>query len=530
VTSSVLTQSTAPAVVAASGMVFSSVAMTSMVLTWSAPSGETPTGYIVYRDDGDSTAMPTPSIVAFEGDALTTTVDGLTGGTTYTYMIAALSGSGVSEVSDESAQSTTPASPLDLSSVSQTSTSISLSWSASVVSSGSAVTSYQVYRNDGSSAAASLSGTAAHTTADGSTTTATLSGLSAGMLYSFAVSAVSDAGEGELSSVLAQSSAPGAPASGPTSVHQTSASISLSWSAPASDGDSGADATGYRLYNVAGEAPALLFEGAETAYEQVELSAGTSYSYAVSAVSGAGESPSTSALVQSTAAPAASSLASTHQSSTTIMLDWDAPSVPASGEPVTGYRVYQRVVHELNDLMGGDVPDAVLAHFFGDVFNDYVVWSEDTEVYDGAGNTATAVEVAGLAGGTLYEFVVAPLSLAGEGAKSTSVVQSTSPSAPGTPTAFDATTSSIVVGVPSVAVPSGQVTTSYNVYRDDGLGGTATPSVLAGSANAGADGEEVNVDLESLAAGRTYRLAATAVSAAGESPLSTVVEGTTLSG
>merc|ERR1719261_1758186 len=67
--------------------------MTSMVLTWTAPSGETPTGYIVYRDDGDSTAMPTPSIVAFEGDALTTTVDGLTGGTTYTYMIAALSGS-----------------------------------------------------------------------------------------------------------------------------------------------------------------------------------------------------------------------------------------------------------------------------------------------------------------------------------------------------------------------------------------------------------------------------------------------------
>ena len=144
VTSSVLTQSTAPAAVAVSGMVFSSVAMTSMVLTWTAPSGETPTGYIVYRDDGDSTAMPTPSIVAFEGDALTTTVDGLTGGTTYTYMIAALSGSGVGDVSDESAQSTTPASPLDLSSVSQTSTSISLSWSASVVSGGSAVTSYKV--------------------------------------------------------------------------------------------------------------------------------------------------------------------------------------------------------------------------------------------------------------------------------------------------------------------------------------------------------------------------------------------------
>lgn len=140
------------------------------------------------------------------------------------------------------------------------------------------------------------------------------------------------------------------------------------------------------------------------------------------------------------------------------------------------------------------------------------------------------MEIAGLTGGTLYEFVVAPLSLAGEGAKSTSVVQSTSASAPTTPTAFNATTSSIVVAVPSVSVPSGQAVTSYNVYRDDGLGGTATPSVLAGTAAAGADGDAVNVDLASLAAGRTYRLAATAVSLAGESPLSPIVDGTTLTG
>ena len=160
------------------------------------------------------------------------------------------------------------------------------------------MTSYNVYRNDGSSAGAALSSSAAHTTTDGSTTTATLDQLSPGLLYSFAVSAVSDAGEGEQSSILAQSSSPGAPASGPTSVHQTSTSISLEWSAPASDGLSGEDASGYRLYDVAGATAQLLYSGSATAYEQVGLTAGTSYSYAVSAVSAAGESPSTSDVEQ----------------------------------------------------------------------------------------------------------------------------------------------------------------------------------------------------------------------------------------
>ena len=125
-------------------MTFSSVTTTSMDLEWTAPSGATPTGYIVYRDDGDSA---TPSIVVFEGDALTATASGLTGGTSYSYMVAALSAAGVGDVSGVSTQSTSPAAPLELSSVTQTSTSITLSWSASVVASGgSAVTSYKVYR------------------------------------------------------------------------------------------------------------------------------------------------------------------------------------------------------------------------------------------------------------------------------------------------------------------------------------------------------------------------------------------------
>ncbi|MEC7001362.1 MAG: fibronectin type III domain-containing protein, partial [Actinomycetota bacterium] len=403
--SSVLTQLTAPAEVVANSMTFDSITMTSMVLTWSAPSGTAATGYIVYRDDGDD---QTPSIVAFEGAALTATVSGLAGGTSYNYMVAALSEAGVGDVSGVSRQSTSPASPLGLSSDTQTSTSITLSWSASVVSGGSAVTSYKVYANDGSSVAAALSQSAVATT-DGSTTVATVSQLSPGLLYSFAVSAVSDAGEGEQSTVLAQSTSPGVPASGPTSVHQTSTSISLDWSAPSSDGSSGEDASGYRLYDVAGQNAVLLYDGPDTAYEQVGLTAGTSYSYAVSAVSAAGESPSTSTLVQSTAPAAPTGLSSSGWSTSGFDVSWSAPS--GGGPAVTGYTLYERVTYEMADVGStGGVPDAALQQMLTQSTDAVVV---DTVAYDGSGDTALSTSLTGLSGGVRYDYVVAARSSAG---------------------------------------------------------------------------------------------------------------------
>eukprot|EP01045_Picozoa_sp_COSAG04_P030513 COSAG04_NODE_5329_length_1653_cov_35.607717_1_plen_330_part_10 len=193
--SNTLTQSTSPAAVGA--ITFSDMKMESMVLTWSAPAGGAPTGYIVYRDDG---AGLTPSIVAYDGTgatATTATISDLTGGTAYSYIVQSLSGAGVGDVSAVATQSTSPATPLDLSSTLQTSTSISLSWSASVVQSGgAAVTGYKVYQDD-----------AVHEY-EGSATTADMT-VDPGTLYAFAVSAVSAAGEGEKSSELSQSSAPG---------------------------------------------------------------------------------------------------------------------------------------------------------------------------------------------------------------------------------------------------------------------------------------------------------------------------------
>ena len=147
---------------------------------------------------------------------------------------------------------------------------------------------------------------------------------------------MSAAGEGELSSELSQSSAPGAPAA-PTSTHQTSTSISLSWTAPSSDSASGDDATRYRVYD---SSSAVLYDGEQTAFEHDGLTGGTSYSYTVSALSGSGEGPKSASLSQETAPGAATGLVASDQTTSSIKLDWTAPSLP-SGTAVSGYKVYE---------------------------------------------------------------------------------------------------------------------------------------------------------------------------------------------
>jgi titin len=498
-------------------MVFSSVTMTSMALTWTAPSGAAPTGYIVYRDDGDASAMPTPSIVAYDGTdsaALTAAVTGLIGGTTYTFHITALSEAGVSDVGDESTQSTSPATPLGLSSVTQTSTSISLSWSASVVSTGgSAVTSYKVYSNDGTSADAALSATAVHTTTDGTTTTATIDNLSPGLLYGFAVSAVSAAGEGEQSTVLAQSSSPGAPETGPTSSLQTSTSISLSWTAPLSDGSSGADSTGYRLYDVGG---VVLYSGSATAFEQTGLTAGTSYSYEVSAVSAAGESPTTSPLAQYTAPAAPTTLTSSAWTTTSFQIDWVAPTVDASAPAVSGYTLYERVTYEMNDVStSGAVPDDVLQTMLSESTDTVVV---DTVAYDGRTNTAVSTTLSGLTGGVSYNYVVAARSDSGEGDRSAVMSASTSPPAPGTLASVSQTTTSITLSWSAPVVTTGVAATGYNLYIDDGS--TGTPSTLVTCSGAAA--LDTTCTASGLTGGLTYSFKVSALSTAGESDASSV--------
>ena len=121
-------------------------------------------------------------------------VSGLSGGLEYTYVVSALSLSGEGERSDSVGVSTSPGAPSEFGSVDVRSDGVDLVWSGPAVSTGSGVTGYIVYMNDGAGGA-ELSTVVCDGT--GSTSAACrVDGLSGGREYLFAVSALSGAGEG----------------------------------------------------------------------------------------------------------------------------------------------------------------------------------------------------------------------------------------------------------------------------------------------------------------------------------------------
>merc|ERR1740133_384907 len=101
-----------------------------------------------------------------------------------------------------------PSVPIGLASAGLRTGGIDLVWTGPAASTGSAVTGYIVYRNDGAGGS-ELSTVACNGT--GSTVAAcSVSGLSGGQEYVLAVSALSVSGEGDRSSTLAASTSPAA--------------------------------------------------------------------------------------------------------------------------------------------------------------------------------------------------------------------------------------------------------------------------------------------------------------------------------
>ena len=218
---------------------------------------------------------------------------GLTGGTTYYYVVSAAYSAGPNaggESADSSEASATPqglarpSAPAVLTATPGNG-QVALSWSAS-----SGATSYNVKR-------ATVSGGPYTTIASPSSTSYTNSGLTNGTTYYYVVSAVNSAGEsGNSSQVSATPQPPAAPAA-PTNVTASSGppkgGVTLRWTQSTTPGVT--QNYIYRRPNPGSypSAPTVKISAA-TSYVDTKLNSGNSYCYQVTAVSSGGESPKSS--------------------------------------------------------------------------------------------------------------------------------------------------------------------------------------------------------------------------------------------
>ncbi|MDB5238684.1 MAG: fibronectin type protein [Candidatus Parcubacteria bacterium] len=424
-------------------------------ISWTAPvsnGGSSITSYNIYNNSGT---------LASSTSGTSATITGLTNGTSYSYYVTAVNAIG--ESASSSVVSATPAAvpsiPLSLVAT-RGNAQISLSWSAPASNGGSSITSYNVY-NTGGALATTTSGT-----------TAVITGLTNGTLYSYYVTAVSAVGESASSTPASATPAtsPGIPTA--FTAIPGNAQISFTWTAPASTG--GAAISSYNIY-ISGGAVATSTSG--TSATITGLTNGTSYSYYITAVNTAGESASSSII---TATPSTTpsiplSLVATRGNGQ-ITLTWSAPS-SNGGSAITTYKVYNN---------GGGVASTT---------------------------SGTSATITGLTNGTLYSYYVTAVNTAGESASS-SPSSATPATVPGSPTGLGATRGDTQISLSWTAPASdgGSSVTSYNVYVSGGALATTTSGTTA--------------TITGLTNGVSYSYYVTAVNALGESASSSIASAT----
>jgi fibronectin type 3 domain-containing protein len=211
-----------------------------------------------------------------------------------------------------------------------------LSWTSPSSTGGSPITGYNVYRGTASGAEVLL-------TSGITTTSYTNASLTNGTTYYYKVTAVNAAGEGPASNEV--SAIPRTIPSAPQVLTATPGNglISLSWSAPASDG--GSPITGYNVYRgtVSGAETLLASGVATTSYADGSVAGSTKYYYKVTAVNAAGESPASneaSATLAGTPPSSPQNLMAATGTKKGISLQWSAP-LSSGSSSITGYNVYR---------------------------------------------------------------------------------------------------------------------------------------------------------------------------------------------
>ena len=252
------------------------------------------TNYNVYRGmvSGSETLLTTL------GNVLTYNDTGLTNGQTYYYKVSAVNSVGEGPQSNEASASiqifTVPTAPT-ITSATPGNAQVTLTWTAPASNGGTSITNYRIYRG-------TTPGSETLLTTLGNVLTYTNTGLINGQTYYYKVSAVNSVGEGPQSNEASASiqifTVPTAPTI--TSATPGNAQVTLTWTAPASNG--GTSITNYRIYRgtTPGSETLLTTLGNVLTYTNTGLINGQTYYYKVSAVNSAGEGPQSS---EASAAP-----------------------------------------------------------------------------------------------------------------------------------------------------------------------------------------------------------------------------------
>ncbi|WP_426978011.1 peroxidase family protein [Pseudarthrobacter sp. O4] len=278
-------------------------------------------------------------------------------------------------------------------------------------------------------------------TAPAGATSLLVDGLNNGSTYKFQVSATNDLGTSPFSaasnavtpSLLAEATAPGAPAIGTATAGDASAT--LTWTAPASDG--GSPITGYRVQAFAGTTVAATqtVTGNVGTVVVTGLTNGTAYTFDVAAINavGTGAASAASNLATPATIAGAPTIGTATAGGASATLTWTAPA-SNGGSAITGYRVQA---------------------FAGTTL---------ARTQTVTGNVGTVV-VTGLTNGTAYTFNVAATNGVGTGAASAASNVATPATIAGTPTIGTATAGNASAALTWTAPASngGSAITGYRV-------------------------------------------------------------------
>jgi len=336
----------------------------SITLTWSAPTdngGSPITSYMVMRNDGLGGSSFVDATSGVDEPTTTTyTVTGLTTGYYYTIQVAAvnraLSTDALTDlvpnfVTGSFYAAALPSAPpvLSVNQGTRSATGFVVSWSPPSSDGGVPLLGYRLYRDNGANDNVNVMLWNGMGLPD--VTSFTVTGLSGGLTYQMAVTALNAAGESPRSSIAL---VPGGVVPSQMSVLQrdltqvrTATTVALTWSAPASDG--GSPITGYFLSYDSGNYSDFTNNrsyGRTIFADQISsLVSGTYYRFVIYAQNAVGLSPASPVYrTQSCALPnPVASFTASGFTDTSVVLSWTPPNnTGCANALITGYQLFMK--------------------------------------------------------------------------------------------------------------------------------------------------------------------------------------------